>query len=87
MLKFNNAFNILRCERFKIKFIRNIKVRTYCLRVVINDNCLITLSLECPCAVNRAIIKFDTLSDSYRAGTEYKYFFSGLVSITSFSDL
>ena len=66
LLQLNDILNILRCERFKVKLVRNIEVRTYSLRVVVYNDCLIAFLLECPCAVNRAVIKFDTLTDSDR---------------------
>ena len=66
LLKLNDILNILRCKRLKVKLVRNIEVRTYSLRVVIYNDCLIAFLLECPCTVNRAVIKFDTLTDSDR---------------------
>ena len=72
LLKLNNILDILRCKRLKIELICNVKVCTYCLRVIIYNDCLITFLLKRPCAVNRAVIKLDTLSDSYRTGTKYK---------------
>ena len=35
-----------------VKLVCYIKVCTDCLRVVVDDDCLVTLSLKCPCAVN-----------------------------------
>ena len=74
MLQIYYSLNILRCKRLKVKLVCYIKVCTDCLRVVVDDDCLVTLSLKCPCAVNWTVIELDTLSDSDRAWTKYHYF-------------
>ena len=47
----NYVLNILRCKRLKIKLISNVKVSTYCLRVVINYYSFIAFSPKCPCTM------------------------------------
>ncbi len=42
LLNVDNGFHILRRQRLKIKLIRNIKISTYRLRIVIDNDCLIT---------------------------------------------
>ena len=44
----DNALHILRCQRLKIQFICNIEVCTYGLRVVIDNDGLISFFGECP---------------------------------------
>lgn len=64
----NNALHILRCQRLKIQLICNIKVRTYSLRVIVDNDGLIAFFAECPGAVYGTEVKLDSLSDTDGAG-------------------
>ena len=67
LFKLNNALNILSCKRLKIELISYIKVCRYCLRVIIYDNGFPAILLKCPGSMNRAVIEFNTLTDSDRS--------------------
>ena len=58
----------------EVMSICNIKVRTYCFRVVIDDNRLIPFFGKGPGTVYGTEIKLDSLADTDRAGTEDKNF-------------
>ena len=70
-----NILNIFRCQRLKIQLICNIEVCTYCLRVIVDDDRLISFFRKCPCTVYRAEVELDTLTDTDRAGTKYQDLF------------
>ena len=67
--------NIFRCQWLEIQLICNIEVCTYSLRVVVDNNGLISLFRKCPCTVYRAEVELNTLSDTDRAGTKYQDLF------------
>ena len=69
-----NILNIFRCQWLEIQFVRDIKVCTYCLRVVVDDDSLVSFFCKCPCTVYGAEVELDTLSDTDRSGTKYQYF-------------
>ena len=69
----NHALHIFRSQRLKIQFICNIEVRTYGLRVVVNDNGLITLFGKCPGTMYRTEVKLDTLTDTDRTRAKYQH--------------
>ena len=71
-----NVFHIFWCQRLKIQLIGNIKVCTYSLRVVIDDDCLISLFCKCPGTMYGTEVKLDTLSDTDWSGTKNKDFLS-----------
>ena len=70
-----NILNIFRCQRLKIQLICNIEVCTYCLRVIVDDDRLISFFRKCPCTVYRTEVELDTLTDTDRAGTKYQDLF------------
>ena len=76
LLNVHNTLHVFRSQWFKIQLIRNIEVGAYRLRIIIYDNGLIAFSAERPGAVNRAEVKFDSLADTNRAGTEDKHLFA-----------
>ena len=67
-----NILNIFRCQWLEIQFVRDIKVCTYCLRVVVDDDSLVSFFCKCPCTVYGAEVELDTLSDTDRSGTKYQ---------------
>ena len=74
-----HVFHIFRSQRFKIQLICNIKVCTYCFRVVIDNYGFVSFFCKCPCTVYRAEIELDTLTDTDRTGTKHKDFlFAGI---------
>ena len=77
-VRFLNIYHILHIlgsQRLKIQLVRNIKVRTYGLRVIVDDNRLISLFRKCPGTVYGTEVELDTLSDADRAGAQDKHFF------------
>ena len=52
LFKANDILNILSCKRLEVELIGNIKVGTYCLRVVVDYDCFVTLFFEGPCGMN-----------------------------------
>ena len=69
----DDILHILRRQRFKIEFICDIKIRTYCFRVIVYNDCLISRFCKSPCSMYGAIIELDTLPDTDRAGTKHKH--------------
>ena len=80
LLGFNNRFDVLLCKRIKIKPVAGIKIRGNSFRIVIADYSLIPFLFKRPYAVNGAVVKFYTLTYSYRSGAEYYYFLLSLIS-------
>ncbi len=74
----DNILHIFRRKRFKIELIRNVKVCADRFGIVINYDRLIPFFGKCPCRMNGTIVKFDSLSDTDRAGTEHEYLFLGM---------
>ena len=74
----NDSFNILIGKRLKVQLVCNVKVGGYGLRIVVDDYCFISGFSKCPCGMYRAVIELYSLSDPYRSGTEYEYFFLSL---------
>ena len=74
-----HIFHIFWCQRLKIQLIRNIKVCTYCFRIIVDDDRLVSFFCKCPCTVYRAEVELDTLTDTDRTGTKHKDFlFAGI---------
>ena len=73
LLHIYNVPYIFRCQRLEVELIRDIEVRGNGLRVIVDDDGLIALTLELPCTVYRAEIELDTLADTDRAGAEDEY--------------
>ena len=67
----DNFHNIFHGEWFEVQAVRCIKVRTYCFRIVIDDNRLFAGFTKRPGRVNGAIVEFNALADTNRTGTEY----------------
>ena len=67
---FYNIHYILFCKRLKIKPVRSIEVGRNRFGVIVYNYNFIAFFLQCPNAMNGRIVKFDTLTDSYRTGTE-----------------
>ena len=63
----DDTHNIFCCERLKVKSVGSVEVGRYGFRVVVYDNNIIACLFKCPYAVNRRIVKLDTLTDSDRA--------------------
>ena len=76
----DNIFHILRRQRFKIKLICNIEIRTYRFRIVIDDDRLITCVSQRPHTVYGTIIELDTLADPDRSGTKDNDLFAHVIS-------
>ena len=68
LFNINNALHIFRCQRLKIQLIRNIKVRTYGFRVIVDNDGLIAFFAECPGAVYGTEVELDSLSDTDGTG-------------------
>ena len=66
LLNINDTLYIFRCQRLKIQLISNIKVCTYCLRVIIYNDRFISFFCKCPCTMYRTEVKLDSLSDTDR---------------------
>ena len=69
-----DTFYIFRCQRLEIQLVSDIEVCTYCLRVVIYNNRLVSFFGKRPCTMYRTEVELDTLSDTDRSGTKYQYF-------------
>ncbi len=69
----DNIFHILRRKWLEIELVCNIEIGTYCLRVIIDDNRLISGPGKSPGSMYRTVIELDSLSDSNGAGTKDKY--------------
>ena len=52
LLDIDYALNILIRKRFKIKFVRNIKISADGFRVIIDYYRLVPFSRKCPCSMN-----------------------------------
>ena len=74
-LNIYNIFNIFRCKRFEIQLVCNIKVSTYCLRVVVDNDSFISFFCKSPGTMYRAEVKLNTLSNTDRAGAKYQDLF------------
>ena len=74
-----NIFHVFRCQWFKVQFVRHIKIRADCFRIVIDDNCLITTLSQRPHAVHGTEIELDSLSDTDWAGAKNHNSFSGFL--------
>ena len=85
MLDVDDIFYIFRCQRLEIQFICDIEVGADGLRVVVDDDGLIALFLECPGTMYGAEVKLDTLSDTDRPEPRTRTFFLSFVSTASFS--
>ncbi len=70
-----NVIDVFNKQRFKIKFVRNIKIRADRFGIIVNNNRLVAVIFYPLNCVNRAIIELYTLTDSYRSGTDYDNFF------------
>ena len=69
-IRFFNVYHILhifRSQRFKIQLICNIKVCTYCFRIVIYNDGLIAFFCKCPGTMYRAEVKLNTLANTDRS--------------------
>ena len=73
-LNVHDALHIFRCEGLEIQLVRDIKVRTYGFRVIVDDDRLVPFFCKCPCTVYGTEVELDALSDADRAGTEDKDF-------------
>ena len=76
MLHVYHVFHILRGEGFKIQLIRNVKVGADCFRIVIDNNRFIAFPGKSPGGMHGAIVEFDTLADTDRAGTQNENLFA-----------
>ena len=73
-LNINDTLYIFRRQRLEVQLISNVKVSTYCLRVIIYNDCLISVFCKCPCTMYRTEVELDTLTDTDRTGSKNKYF-------------
>ena len=76
LLGLDNAGHVLRSQRLEVQTVSGIEVGGDGLRVVVDDDGLIALFLECPGTMYGAEVKLDTLSDTDRAGTKDEDFLS-----------
>ena len=84
-LNVHDALHIFRCEGLEIQLVRDIKVRTYGFRIVVDDDRLVSFFSKCPCTVHGTEVKLDALADPDRAEPRTRTFFLPVVSSTSFS--
>ena len=73
LLQIHDILHILRCQRLEIQLIRDIKVRADRLRIVVYDDRFVACLCKCPGRMDGTVVKFDSLSDTDRSGTEYKH--------------
>ena len=73
MLDIDNGLHILRRQGFKIQLVRYVKIRTYGLRIIIDNNGLISCLGKSPCGMYGTIVEFDSLSDADRPGAKHQY--------------
>ena len=64
LFQLHDALHILRGQRLKIKLVSNVKIRADRFRIVVYNDCLISLFLKCPGAVHGAKVELNSLSDS-----------------------
>ena len=74
MLDVHHILHILRRQRLKIQLVRDIEVRAHGLRIIIDDDRLITRSGKSPGGMNGAVVEFDSLSDSDGAASQHQNF-------------
>ena len=88
-IRFFNVYHILhifRSQRFKIQLICNIKVSTYCFRIIVDNDGLIAFFCKCPCTMYRAEVKLNTLANTDRTvNQEQGFSFLSGVATASFS--
>ena len=75
LFHFDNVGDIFGGQRLEIQLVRNVEVGRNRFGVVVDDNRLTARLLERPNRVHRAVVKFDTLADADRSGTEHHDFF------------
>ena len=75
LLQTHDALHVLGSQGLEVQLIRNIKVGTYRLRVIVDDNGLIALFRKSPGTVYGAEVELDTLSDSDGAASQNQYLF------------
>ena len=63
-----NILHIFRRQRLKVQFIRDIKIGTDRLRVIVDDDCFIARFGKGPGGMDGTIIKFNTLPDPDGSG-------------------
>ena len=69
LLHIDNILYILRGQRLKVELVRNVKIGTHRLRVVVDDNGLIPFSGKRPGSVHGAVVELNPLSDTDGSGT------------------
>ena len=74
MLDVHHILHILRRQRLKIQLVRDIEVRAHGLRIIIDDDRLITRSGKSPGGMDGAVVEFDSLSDSDGAASQHQNF-------------
>ena len=70
----DDIFHVFRSQGLKVQLIRNVKVCADCLRIIVDDDRLISFLCESPGTVYGTEVKLDSLSDTDRSGTKNKYF-------------
>ena len=73
LLQTHDALHVLRSQGLEIQLICNIKVGTYRLRVIVDDNGLIAFFRKSPGTVYRTEVELDTLSDADGAAAQNQY--------------
>ena len=71
----HDLFNNLPCDRFNIGLVGHFRVRHNGSRVGIKQYGIIALFHQCPTGLGAGIIKFASLTNNNRPGTDDKYFF------------
>ena len=78
LLHIHDALHILRGQGLKIQLVRDIKIRTHGLRIIVDDDGLIALFAESPGAVHGTEVKLNSLADADGAGAENQNLFASL---------
>ena len=80
LFSLDDSLNVLFGEGVEVEAVACVEVGRNGLGVVVADNSLIAELLQSPYAVNGAVVEFDTLTDTYRTGTENNDLFLACIS-------
>ena len=70
-------FDIVPCNRFKVKAVCGVKVGGNGFRVVVDNDYFVAKFFERPYGVYAGVVKFNPLTDTDRTGTKYDNTFFG----------
>ena len=74
LLGSDHVHDVVGAQRLKIQAVAGIKVRTYCFRVVVDNNGFVAELFQRPYRVNGTVVKFYALADTDRAAAKYGNF-------------